>query len=733
MGPKSNPSPHGSPPPAYLWPAVGVFFWLAALAGALALFSFHPADQPWREGFQGPIHNLLGTPGAWLAGVGLLLCGLAAWWPVLLLVLAGAQLWLERRGEPLVWLAGGAMWLIMGTTTLMGLSGASFYSGRWPLGGPAGRALAQALEGALGSGPAWLVGLVVTLAGLGLVGWSLWPVLAALPRILNLPGLQRRPEPEPEDPAPAREPESEPQGQAEPEPRAAAPEPPPPPEPAAEGPRIKPRARHQISREAGPLASGGDFRLPPLELLQEPQEPQDSEQVDSLKLNSRLLEEKLADFGVKGRVVEVAPGPVVTMYEFKPAPGVKISKVAGLSDDLAMNLKATSIRVVAPIPGKAVIGIEIPNQYRETVFLRELLASPAYRKSSSPLTIAVGKDILGAPVVEDLAKMPHLLIAGATGSGKSVFINSLVLSILYKATPEAVRLVMVDPKRIELSIYNDIPHLLYPIITEPKEATAGLRWAVQEMERRYELLAGMGVRSIDSFNQRLKKSGPPPALAEEYPELGPLPYLVIIIDELADLMMVSSKEVEALITRLAQMARAAGIHLVLATQRPSVDVITGLIKANFPARISFKVTSRVDSRTIMDQQGAEHLLGLGDMLFSRPGTMGLVRLHGAYVSEAESAEVAEFLRGQAQPQYDESVVQGVEEGAGGLNGGDEVDEHYAEAVALVKQTGQASISGLQRRLRVGYNRAARMIEQMERDGIVGPSDGSKPRQVLIRD
>ncbi len=730
MARKPQSSPLGSRLASWAWPAAGVLFWLVALALALALASFHPADRVWQENFPGPVHNLLGPPGAWLAGVGLLLCGLAAWWPVLLLVLAGIQLWLERRGEYLVWLAGGTMWLLMGSAALLGLAGGSLYAGHWPLGGPAGRALALALENTLGAGGAWLAGLVVTLAGLGLVGWSLWPVLEALPGILNLPGLQKRTQPRPEDKPPARE--AKPQPEPEPGPPAPDPPPPEPPQPPAEGPRIKPRTRHQISREAGPLASGGNLQLPPLDLLQEPQEPQDSEQEESLKMNSRLLEEKLADFGVKGRVVEVAPGPVVTMYEFKPAPGVKISKVAGLSDDLAMNLKASSIRVVAPIPGKAVIGIEIPNQQRETVFLRELLASPTYRRSSSPLTIAVGKDILGAPVVEDLAKMPHLLIAGATGSGKSVFINSLVLSILYKATPEEVRLVMVDPKRIELSLYNDIPHLLYPIITEPKEATAGLRWAVQEMERRYQLLAAMGVRSIDSFNRRLKKSDPPPALAEQYPELGPLPYLVIIIDELADLMMVSSKEVEALITRLAQMARAAGIHLVLATQRPSVDVITGLIKANFPARISFKVTSRVDSRTIMDQQGAEHLLGLGDMLFSRPGTMGLVRLHGAYVSEAEGSKVAEFLKGQARPQYDESVVQGVEE-ASGPEGAGEVDEHYAEAVALVKQTGQASISGLQRRLRVGYNRAARMIEQMERDGIVGPSDGSKPRQVLIRD
>jgi S-DNA-T family DNA segregation ATPase FtsK/SpoIIIE len=426
------------------------------------------------------------------------------------------------------------------------------------------------------------------------------------------------------------------------------------------------------------------------------------------------------------------------MYEFKPAPGVKISKVANLSDDLAMNLKARSIRIVAPIPGKAVIGIEIPSQQRETVYLRELLGSKAYQKAKSPLTLGLGKDILGAPVANNLGRMPHLLIAGATGAGKSVFINTMVLSILYRATPDQVRMLMVDPKRIELSTYNDIPHLLYPIITNPQEATAGLRWAVNEMERRYELLARMGVRNIESFNQKLKKDGPGALLREgdepdQVNQTEPLPYIVVIIDELADLMMVASKEVEALITRLAQMARAAGLHLVLATQRPSVDVITGLIKANFPSRISFQVTSRVDSRTILDQQGAEQLLGKGDMLFAPPGASGLMRLHGAFVSDTEIETVADFVRGQAKPDYDPTIVQTPAEGESGGSGDEPEDERYGDAVALVRETGQASISFVQRRLRVGYNRAARMIEQMEREGIVGPSDGSRPREVLIRD
>ena len=492
------------------------------------------------------------------------------------------------------------------------------------------------------------------------------------------------------------------------------------------GPLILPRQDEPIIDHGGAMrAASARYQLPPLDLLQTPLTARTQTQSGILNQNSRLLEEKLANFGVQGQVVEVAPGPVVTMYEFKPAPGVKISKVAGLSDDLAMNLKATSVRIVAPIPGKSVIGIEIPSPQREMVFLRELLASDEYINNSSPLTVALGKNILGQPVVSDLSRMPHLLIAGATGAGKSVFINTLVLSILYRATPEQVRLLMVDPKRIELSTYNDIPHLLYPIITQPKDATAGLRWAVTEMERRYDLLAEKGVRNISTYNQRLSAEDMNGGEA-------PLPYIVIIIDELADLMMVASKEVETLITRLAQMARAAGIHLVLATQRPSVDVITGLIKANFPARLSFQVSSRIDSRTILDTQGAENLLGAGDMLFLPPGTSGLQRLHGAFVSDDEIEEAVNFVKEQGAPQYDDSIVSsGSEEEANGDH--DEEDERYMDAVALVKQSGQASISYVQRRLRVGYNRAARMIEQMEREGIVGPSDGSRPREVLIRD
>lgn len=469
---------------------------------------------------------------------------------------------------------------------------------------------------------------------------------------------------------------------------------------------------------AGPSAVRGEFQLPPVSLLNK--NTQGDLEVDRqhyYKVSEKLIA-KLLDFSVKGEVVGVSPGPVVTTYEFAPAAGVKINKVVNLSDDLAMVLKVDRVRVVGSIPGKAAIGIEIPNPERKTVFFRDILLSNAYSHSKSFLTVTLGVDSIGKPAVADLAKMPHLLIAGATGAGKSVAVNAFICSVLYKATPEAVRLLMIDPKRIELSVYEGIPHLLHPVVVEPKMASRALIWAVREMERRYKLLEEHRVKSFTSYNE----------VAEEK-----LPYIIIIVDELADLMMVASKDVETSIARLAQMARAAGMHIILATQRPSVDVLTGLIKANFPTRISFKVSSKVDSRTILDGSGAEHLLGLGDMLFLPPGAAKLQRIHGAFISEEETERIIAFLKEQGSAEYDESVLQMVEEEpTGGENGEEEYDEKYDEAVAVVTETGQASISMVQRRLRVGYNRAARMIEMMERDGVVGPSDGSKPREVLAR-
>jgi len=501
----------------------------------------------------------------------------------------------------------------------------------------------------------------------------------------------------------------------------------------------------------------GVYHPPTLALLEheEPDTPPQSR--ETMMENARLLEKKLLDFGVEGKVVEVKPGPVVTMYEFLPAPGIKVNKIAGLQDDLTMALRALSIRIVAPIPGRGVVGIEIPNQVRETVFLKDILEAEEFQNCDGKLPMALGKDIFGRTLVADLAQMPHLLVAGATGSGKSVSINTMILSLLYRAAPEDVRLIMVDPKRLELSIYEGIPHLLLPVVTDPKKAGLALNWALREMERRYRLLSDKQVRNIEGYNKKIALE---PPVAEKTPleegeisipaadedgqlpltdqgeeklEHGHLPYIVIMVDELADLMMVAGREIEESITRLAQMARAAGIHLILATQRPSVDVITGLIKANIPTRISFKVVSRTDSRTILDIMGAESLLGNGDMLFRPPGSSILKRIHGAYVSEREVERVVAFLKKQGEPDYDESILNAYENGDGdALNGDADYDEKWDEALALVARTRQASISMLQRHLRVGYNRAARMIEQMEKEGIVGPSDGtSKPREVFI--
>jgi S-DNA-T family DNA segregation ATPase FtsK/SpoIIIE len=469
---------------------------------------------------------------------------------------------------------------------------------------------------------------------------------------------------------------------------------------------------------ARPVARG-DWKLPPLSLLSKSNQVQEKIDNEVYYKLSKQLEQKLKNFGVDGKVVGISPGPVVTTYEYSPAPGVKINKIAGLADDLALGLKAQSVRVVGSVPGKAALGIEIPNEIRQIVYIRELIGAEKYRANSHKLTIALGLDVVGNLAMANLSKMPHLLIAGATGAGKSVGINTIIASILYNATPQEVRFLMVDPKRIELSGYEGIPHLLHPVVVDPKLASRALNWAVREMERRYRLLEEARVKSFDSYNETNEEK---------------LPYIVVIVDELADLMMVASKDVEAAIARLAQMARAAGIHLILATQRPSVDVLTGLIKANFPTRISFKVSSKIDSRTILDASGAEHLLGAGDMLFLAPGTADIKRIHGAYISEKETADIVEFWKGQGDSAYDESVMQEIEkeQNGAGVEGDDDFDDRYDEAVALVSEAGQASISMVQRRLRVGYNRAARMIEMMEKEGIVGPADGAKPREVIVR-
>lgn len=481
-------------------------------------------------------------------------------------------------------------------------------------------------------------------------------------------------------------------------------------------------------RKAGSKTAATDYQLPSVELLNEPQMRREQADDELLQMATKLAE-KCREFNVTGQIKFICPGPVVTTYEFKPDPGVKYSRVTGLVDDLCLALKAESIRIDR-MPGKPHVGIEVPNPRRETIFLREVIESRAFKESPSKLTIAIGKTIDGLNYVNDLTKMPHLLIAGTTGAGKSVGVNSLLVSILYRARPDEVKLILIDPKRLELGLYEDIPHLATPIIVDPKPASRALRWAVGEMERRYKELAGWGVRNIDSYNAERERRNTVKDFGETGEPWTRMPFIVIIIDELADLMMTSGHEVEDSITRLAQMARAVGIHLVLATQRPSVDVITGLIKANFPSRMSYRVSSKIDSRTILDTNGAEHLLGRGDMLFLPPGSSRLLRVHGAYVDETEINKIVAHVKSQWQPDYDETITQSDEEAMGLEDSGGERDELFEDALRICVDMKRASTSVLQRRLRIGYGRAAAVLDQMEREGLIGKADGARPRPIL---
>jgi DNA segregation ATPase FtsK/SpoIIIE, S-DNA-T family len=471
----------------------------------------------------------------------------------------------------------------------------------------------------------------------------------------------------------------------------------------------------------------GDYALPPLALLDA---PKTERKIDERELmdGARLLEEKCREFSVEGAVAQIHPGPVVTTFEFKPDAGVKYSKITGLADDLCLAMQAESV-LIDRIPGKSTVGIQIPNRTREQISLRELLESEAYRRSTSKLTLALGKTIHGEPYLADLALMPHLLIAGSTGAGKSVGINGMLTSILYRATPDDVRMIMIDPKRLELGMYDDIPHLMTPVVVDPKQAANALRWAVREMEERYKTLAAAGVRNIEQYNRNIQQEIAEKRTPQDGETPKPLCFIVVVIDELADLMMVASNEVEESIARLAQMARAVGIHLILATQRPSVDVITGLIKANLPTRIAFRVASKIDSRTILDGNGAEQLLGKGDMLLLPPASSRFIRLHGPYISEQESARLASFLRKQGKPVYDETITAEEKSPTDAVEM--DKDDLYDEAARIVVQSGQASISYLQRRLRIGFSRAARLIDMMEMEGLVSPAAGGKAREVLV--
>jgi S-DNA-T family DNA segregation ATPase FtsK/SpoIIIE len=706
----------------------GIILFVAAIILGGSLLSYHPKDQLfWNvTGHLDKAQNLFGTVGAHLAGTIFFMIGFSSFWLIVFLL---ALAFLSLRGRPVsspIRSFIAASVLLISSSAILNLqceTKVNFKGEGIEPGGLIGVFLADYTEGFLNYFGAYVLLAAIFIIALMVVtrlslGWlfsrlGLW-IVDIFRGITQMITKRKERKKRARKTFSAKE-----KMKSRPKVSIVKPEP---------EPEKKPeQKRFDFMNVAGEL------QLPPLELLNDPPDRKDKDiQRESLEMNARRLEKKLADFGVEGEVVEILPGPVITMYEFKPAPGIKISKVAGLSDDLALTLRAPSIRIVAPIPGKAAIGIEIPNNQREMVLLKEVLSSPAYTESKHKLPIALGKDITGNPFIADLAKMPHLLVAGATGAGKSVSINTMIESLLFKVSPDMVRFLLIDPKRIELSIYHDIPHLLHPVVTNPKEATKALRWAVMEMERRYMLLSDVGVRNIDTYNRKIlkeKKPGPEDGVGEDGKTL---PYIILVIDELADLMMASSREVEEAITRLAQMARAAGIHLIIATQRPSVDVLTGVIKANFPARISFQVSSRVDSRTILDSIGAEHLLGEGDMLFIPPGVGRITRIHGAYVSEKEIQEVTDFLRNQKKPEYDQTVISEIAREEESKEGDIEFDEKYDEAVEVVIKSGQASISMLQRKLRVGYNRAARMIEVMEIEGIVGPSDGVRPREVFGR-
>lgn len=703
----------------------GIFLFFLVIFTLISLLSYSPEDPSVHNARAiGSIHNLFGVFGAHVAGLLIGTFGLGAFWIPILFLFLSIHFFGSHPGKAIILTIAGGILLIVTTGSLLSLYKSHFiiFGSKFSSGGIIGIPLksffvkySNITGAAIILVLMWIVGLILA-TGFSLLAFSkyCWKtsfILAGRVNTLWIIWKERR-----EKARKRLKIEKEKAFNKKHKLKIKAPKP----KPIKKEPTPKQEVFEFMRTEKG-------FQLPPVNLLEDPQNRPASIDNENLRMQSRLLEKKLDDFGVKGKVVAVTPGPVITTFEYEPAPGVKINKIVNLSDDLALALRAISIRIVAPIPGKAVIGIEIPNATREIVRFKEVVVSSVFEKSKSKLTICLGKDIVGNPVVTELDKMPHLLIAGATGTGKSVALNGMICSLLYKSSPSEVKLIIVDPKRIELSVYDGIPHLITPVVTDVKKATNALFWALREMEKRYELLSKRKARNIRQYNLKIEKELK--QAKDDVPEK--LSYIVIVIDELADLMMVASRDVEFALTRLAQMARAAGIHLILATQRPSVDVLTGVIKANFPTRLSFQVSSRTDSRTIIDSNGAENLLGNGDMLFVPPGTAKLQRIHGAYISEVELTGISEFLKNQKEPEYDKDVTKTpVEEKI--TSEKEEYDERYDDAVALITKTRQASISMIQRHLRVGYNRAARIIEVMEKEGIVGPSDGVKPREVLVR-
>ena len=739
----------------------------------MALATFDAADPSFNHATAGPAANLLGAPGAFVADAALQWAGLAAAVPPLVLFAWGLRVMLQanwpgttRRLAALpvgVVLASGALAVVPAPAA-------------WPFAGGLGGALGQLwLANAprlgsqlhvhmgilLGVAVAWAVivnGYLATAtwrsvaivghhggnAAAELVRWGFAAARVLAQQVANRrERIRVEPRIEP-SPAPAEQPARTPTRRRE--------------------PLVTPPKRPEAGRRATATAQtrldlpvpGGPAELPPLDLLEEavavaPVRNDRHVNEEALSQNARMLAAVLEDFGVRGEIVKVRPGPVVTLYELEPAPGTKTSRVIGLADDISRSMSAVSVRI-AVVPGRNVIGIELPNDRRETVNLRELLAAGEFERGSRGLKLALGKDIGGTLVVADLARMPHLLIAGTTGSGKSVGINAMILSLLYQMPPDACRFIMIDPKMLELSVYDGIPHLLAPVVTDPKKSIVALKWAVREMETRYRAMSKLGVRNISGYNQRLalaKKRGETlkrkvqtgfdaesgkPVFEDQPLDMTPLPFIVVIVDEMADLMLVAGKDVEAAIQRLSQMARAAGIHLIMATQRPSVDVVTGTIKANFPTRVSFQVTTKIDSRTILGEQGAEQLLGMGDMLYMAGGGR-VTRVHGPFVSDREVERVVAFLRTQGEPDYVDEVTEDDDATAGpGFEPGrGDGESLYDQAVALVAREGKASTSFVQRHLQIGYNRAARIVEQMEKEGVVSAANHVGKREVLVGD
>ncbi len=711
----------------------GILLFFLVVLTLISLLTYNAADPSLNHaGGARAVHNYFGPLGAYTAGLLLFVFGLGALWIPLLLLLAGIRLLGDYPVKILLPIIFGGLLLMMATGGLLSFFQDSYqlFGRTYPAGGVTGMSLMLLLTHITGRPGGALVLFLLFLTGL-IVATSFSPVRfvktswglgAGLAERLQTAYIIRK---ERKRKAKKRARQTQ---KAE---KAPSPSPvaikTPKPQPTRPTPRPQ---QEEFSFMAG---KRGAFTLPSIKFLHDPAKRSDSVDDESLQMQSRLLEKKLEDFGISGQVTAVSPGPVVTTFEYEPAPGVKINRIVSLTDDLALALRAISIRIVAPIPGKAAIGIEIPNMERELVHIKEIIISPAFANLKSKLSLCLGKDIIGEAVAVEMDKMPHLLVAGSTGSGKSVALNTMICSLLYKATPDEVKLLMIDPKRIELSLYDGIPHLISPVVTDMKKATNALAWTVREMEERYRKLSEKRVRNINQYNKKIDKQRKEEnASAEEEESLQKLPYIVIIIDEFADLMAVASRDVETALARIAQMARAAGIHLILATQRPSVNVLTGVIKANFPTRISFQVSSKTDSRTILDCNGAESLLGNGDMLFLPPGAAKLQRIHGAYISEEEVGRIIDFLKKQKKPDFDERVTEAPPKSQE-ADGETEYDERYDEAVALVAKSRQASISMIQRHLRIGYNRAARIIEVMEQEGVVGASDGVKPREVLIPD